>query len=170
MVSVPSSAVGGNHEELLHGGHGTQGGLAQPVGDDGHDPPTEHRQLLLGGQGLNHFLGLGGIVTLAGQEGQADGVGAGVGQGESGRLGRPDQEPMRYLHQNPGTITRRDLGAGGTPMGQALEHGEALVHDVVVRTAMKVGHHAHTTGVMFIRGVVKAGGHRVASFRIGVGN
>jgi tetrahydrodipicolinate N-succinyltransferase len=51
-------------------------------------------------------------------------------------------------------------------VGQALEDGEALVDDVVVGTAVEVGHHAHTAGVVLVRGVVEAGGHR-SSFRIG---
>ena len=55
------------------------------------------------------LLGLGRVVVLAGQEGQADGVGAGVGQGESGRLRRADQEPVRHLDQNAGAVT------GGRP-------------------------------------------------------
>ena len=159
-----------DHEELLHGGHGAQGRLPQSFGRHRHDPPAQHREVLLDRQGLDDLLGLGGVVVLAGQEGQADGVGAGVGEGESGRLGCADQEPVRHLDQNAGAVAGGDLGARRTTVGQPLEDGQPLVDDVVVGTAVEVGHHAHAAGVVLIRGVVKADGHRVASFRIRVGN
>jgi hypothetical protein len=48
-------------------------------------------------------------------------------------------------------------------VGQSLEHGEALVHDAVVRAPVEVGHHADATSVVFVRSVVEAGGHRFLS-------
>ena len=45
-------------------------------------------------------------------------------------------------------------------MGQPLEHGEAPVDDVVIGPAVQVGHHADTTGVVFVCRVVEASGHR----------
>ena len=53
-----------------------------------------------------------------------------------------------------------DLGARGAAVGQALEDGEAAVDDVVVGSAVEIGHHADTAGVVLVCRVVEASGHR----------
>jgi hypothetical protein len=46
-------------------------------------------------------------------------------------------------------------------MGQALQHGQPTVDDGVIGATVEVSHHANTTGVMLIRGVVETGSHVV---------
>ena len=70
------------------------------------------------------------------------------------------QEAVRDLHQDAGAVARVDLGARGAAVGQALQDGEAAVDDVVVGTAVEIGHHADATGVVLVCRVVEASGHR----------
>ena len=129
----------------------------------GITPPAQDGEALFGGEGLDHLLRLGGVIALRRQEGQADGVRAGRGKGESGRLRRADQEPVRHLDQDPRAVTGGDLGPRRPSMSQTLENGESLVDDVVIGTSVQIRHHAHAASVMFIRGVVETGGHCVLS-------
>ena len=128
------------------------------LGRDGA-PAEDGEALLLGGV-LHDGPRLRRVVGVAGQEDEADGVAPGVGQREAGRLGRAGEEAVRDLHQNAGAVAGVDLGPRGAAVGQALQNGEAAVHNVVIRTAVQIGHHADTTGVVFVCRVVEASGHR----------
>ena len=147
-------------EDLLDQRHGTARGRAQALGLCRHAAPPEHRQALLGRRLLHDGAGLQRVVGVSGQEGETDGVATGTGQREPRFLGRRRQEPVRDLDQDAGAVTRLDLGPGRAAVRQALEHGEAAVDDVVVGPAVQIGHHADTTGVVFVCRVVEARGHR----------
>ena len=74
----------------------------------------------------------------------------GIGQLEARVTCRAHQEAVRHLHEYAGPVAGLHLGSRGAAMGQPLEHGQALVHDVVVGPALEVRHHADAAGVVFI--------------------
>ena len=150
----------GRHEDLLDHGHGAERDLAQPLGLGRHPAPPEHRQPLLEGRVLHHGAGLERVVRVRREEGEAHRVAARLGQREARRLGGRRQEPVRDLHQDARPVSRVHLGARGAPVGQALQHGEPPVDDVVVGAPVEIGHHADTTGVVLVCRVVEASGHR----------
>ena len=47
----------------------------------------------------------------------------------------PGQEAVGHLHQDPGPVTGGRLGPGGPPVGQVLEGGDGLAHEVVALAA-----------------------------------
>ena len=106
-------------------------------------------------------LALAASSASNGQEGQADGVLPRAGQREAGLDGGLSQEAVRDLHQNPRPVTRRHLGPRCPSMGQPLQHGQPTVDDGVIGTTVQVGHHADTTGVVLVGGVVETGCHVV---------
>ena len=152
--------AGRRNEQLLNERHGALGDQAQVAGVGRDGAPTQHRQPLLGGRVRHDGTGFRRVVGVGGQEDDADGVTAGVGQREPGRLGGAGEEAVRDLHQDAGAVSGVDLGAGGATVGQALQDGEAAIDDVVVRTAVEIGHHADTAGVVLVCRVVEASGHR----------
>ena len=96
-------------------------------------------------------LALAASSSSVGRKARPDGVVPGVGQ----RRSRPPRAaPTR---KRCGTWTKMpapspvyDLGSRGAAVGQPLEHGQALVHDVVVGPALEVRHHADAAGVVFV--------------------
>ena len=148
------------HEELLNPWHGALGDQPQVAVVGRHRAPPEHLEPFLGGGVLDDRTGLRRVVPVGRQEDEADRIAAGLGQREPGRLGRGDEEAVRDLHQDAGAVAGVDLGARGAAVGQALQHGEAAVDDVVVRTPVEIGHHADATGVVLVCRVVEASGHR----------
>ena len=135
-------------------------GLAQAFRLGRHPAPAQHREPLLGRRLLHDGAGLQRVILAGRQEGEPHGIAPRIGQREAGGLGRARQEAVRDLDQDAGAVAGLHLGARRAAVGQALENGEAAVHDVVVGTPVQIGHHADTAGVVFVCRVVEASGHR----------
>ena len=56
------------------------------------------------------------------------------------------------LDEDAGAVAAVLLAARGAPVGQVLEGGQPLVDQVVVGTAVEVGHQGHAAGVVLKRG------------------
>ena len=158
---MSDAGPGRRHEELLDRRHGAPRRVPEAPGLDGHGAPAQHREPLLGPPSAPRpCRAFRASSSSVGQEGEADGVAAGVGQREARIEGGGGQEAVRDLHQDAGAVARVDLGPRGAAVGQALEDGQAAVHDVVVGPAVQIGHHADAAGVVLVCRVVEASGHR----------
>ncbi|EWC63630.1 hypothetical protein UO65_1037 [Actinokineospora spheciospongiae] len=135
---------------------------ARGVGRGRHLAPAQHRQPLLGGDPLEERDGLGALVGVGGQEGQAGGVaevpvGARLGEGEAD-LGA--QQRVGQLHQDARAVTAGRLRARGAAVLQVGQRGERVGDDPVRTPAQDVGHHGDTAGVVLRGRVVQALGAR----------
>ena len=89
--------------------------------------------------------------SVGGQEGDADGVGAGLGQLEAGDLA---EEGVRDLEQDAGAVARVGLGAGGAAVLEVAQYGERLLDQRMAGLAGEGGHEADAAGVVLVAGVV----------------
>jgi hypothetical protein len=123
---------------------------------DGHGerPPPEHVESLLGSQLADQGPGLGGLVLVPGQEGDAGGVPAALGEGEVDDL---PVEGVGDLDEDAGAVAAVLLAAGGTPVGQVLEGADGPEDEGVGRPSLQVGDEGHPAGVVLEPGVVEAG-------------
>ena len=91
------------------------------------------------------------VGAVLGQEGDADGVRAGLGQLESGHLA---EEGVRDLGQDARAVARVGLGAGGAAVLQVAQYGQRLLDQRMAGLAGEGGHKADATGVVLVAGVV----------------
>jgi hypothetical protein len=63
---------------------------------------------------------------------------------------------MRNLGQQTGTITHQRIGTNGPTMLQIFQNLDAVLNNLVSRTALHVRDKANTTGIMFIARIIKA--------------
>jgi len=66
------------------------------------------------------------------------------------------KEPVRYLEQHSGTITRQGISTNRTPMGEVGEHGQALIDNLVRLAAFDVGDESYATRVVVESSVIEA--------------
>ncbi len=58
------------------------------------------------------------------------------------------KEPVRYLEQHSGAITRQGISANRTPVGEVCKHGQALLDYPVALAAFDVGDEPDATRVV----------------------
>jgi hypothetical protein len=66
------------------------------------------------------------------------------------------KEPVRYLEQHSGTITRKGISTNRTSVGEVCEHGQPLIDYLVTFAAFDVGDKPYTTRVVVKPTVVEA--------------
>ncbi len=152
-VELDARQVAGAHEELGEVGHHGPGGGPGVPRVDGHVAPAEHGDVLLGRDLVDHPQGDRPGLRVDRQEGDAGGVLPGLGQGEGNHRA---EERVGDLRQDAGAVTGVRFAPPSTPVVEVDERGQSLFDDVVTAAAVDVGHHGDTTGVMLVRGVVKA--------------
>ena len=108
------------------------------------------RQALLGGDRLD-LLRRRRWSRPRGQEGDADGVRAGLGELESGHLA---EEGVRDLEQDAGAVARVGLGAGGAAVFEVAQYGQRLLDQLMAGHTGEGGHEPDATGVVLVTGVV----------------
>ena len=102
--------------------------------------------------------GLGRVVMVQRQEGEARGVRSGLGQLEVRVGGHRGEELVGYLGQDPRAVTGVPLGSGGAAVSQVFENGQRLAHQLMAPAPLQIGHQAHAAGVVLECGVVEAAG------------
>jgi hypothetical protein len=65
------------------------------------------------------------------------------------------EKQIRQLQQNAGPVPRGLIAADGTPVHQVFQHLEAIYNNVVIFTAVHIGHKPHAATVVFIAPPVK---------------
>ncbi len=151
-------------DEYLHvGGFGRLHGLAERRIVGRHVAPAEQRQAfgldLVGDDALDDFAPRG----FARHEQRADGVFAGLRQGEAELLGLARKEAVRDLHQNARAVTGARIGTGGAAMFEVAEDVDRVGHDLVGLLALDVGDEADAAGILFLAEVVKTFRRRAPS-------
>ncbi len=154
-ASSPRLRPGGapGDEQLAEGGHGGAGAVAEQVGGDRDLAPSEDREVLLCGDGLDLLRGGGLCGAVGGEEGDADGVRAGLGELESGDLA---QEGVRHLGQDSRAVAGVRLGAGGATVLEVPQNGQGLLNEGVGGLAGEVRHESDAAGVLLVARVVHA--------------
>ena len=66
------------------------------------------------------------------------------------------EEAVRDLHQHAGAVAHQRVGADRAAMRQVLEHGEAVLDDLVRLHALHVGDEADAAGVVLVARIVEA--------------
>ncbi len=115
--------------------------------------PTEDVEPLLAGQLADRPAGVGGLVGVAGQEGDTGGVVATGGQFEADGV---DVEVVGDLDEDPGPVPTVLLASGGPPVGQVLEGRDGLADQGVRPPAVEVGHQGDPAGIMLEPRVVES--------------
>ena len=142
-------------DEVAELRHGAAGGGADHGVVGGDVAPANDAQALLAREALDGGDGLGarlGALVRAGQEDEADGVGARPGQADDLLA----EEGVGDRHEDAGAIAGVLLGADGAAVVEAGEDVERVGDDGVGGGAVEAGHEAHAAGVVLIGGVVEA--------------
>ena len=135
--------------------HATAGRRADHGVVGGHVPPGHDAQALLPGDALDGGDRSGarlGAVVRAGEEDQADGVGAGSGQG--GDL--LTEEGVGHRHEQARSVSRALLGAHGAAVVQTLKDVQCVDDHGVSRDSAEAGDEAHATGIVLLGRVVES--------------
>jgi hypothetical protein len=135
-------------EDLREVRHRRPRGGAQHRGVDGHLPPPEHGERLLGGQPGDELAPGGGIVRV--EEGGADGVLAGARQGEVRDGG---EERVRDLHVDARAVAGALVAAHAAAVLHVPQGGERLGHHGVVRVSAVAGDEGQAAGVVLVGGI-----------------
>ncbi len=96
-------------EQLAHDRLDLAGRLADRVAADRHLAPAEQLQTLLADDLADELQRAVALARLTRQEGDADGVGPGLGERERRHLAK---ERIRDLHQHPGAVADLGVAAG----------------------------------------------------------
>ena len=112
----------------------------------------EDGQALLGGDPLDGLARRLPLGLVEGQEGQADGVPAGRGQGDRAHLA---QEGVGHLGEDAGAVAHEGVGAGGAAVVEVAQRGERVLHDVVAGLAAHRRHHGDAARVVLVLGAVQ---------------
>ncbi len=144
-VEVEPRRLPAGHEQLLHDGHRRDGHGAEGGGRRRHVAPPEDPQALLDRDVLDGALGGGALDPVGGEERHADGVVAGGGKVEGHRL--PEQA-VGDLQEHARPVAGRLIGAGGAPVVEVLQRGDALGDDLVARLAAEAGDERDATGIV----------------------
>ena len=145
--------LGRGQEDLAHHRHDLRRRPAKTgtLGVDGQVAPGEDLQALLARDPLDDELGVDRCPGPGRQEGRAHGVRPGRRQvGEQ----RP-VERVRDLRQDARAVTTVGLTAGGTPVLEVAQRGQALLDEVVARPAGDVHDEGDPAGVVLLRRVVQ---------------
>ena len=145
------------------------GGVADVVLVDRHVAPAEDALALDAHVELEQLLDLTAVQLVARQEADAHAVAPGLGQLE---VDARAEEAVGQLHQQPGAVTRADVGALGSAVLEVVERLERLDHDVVARDVVEPGDHGDAAGVVLVPRVVQAVGlwrHAIVHLRVPVG-
>ena len=86
----------------------------------------------------------------------ADGVVAGLGQGDAERRAHHLQEFMRDLHEHASTVAGKRVGADRAAMGQIYEDLETVLDDLVARPRLQVGDEADAAGIVLSFRIVES--------------
>ena len=130
--------------------------LADVAVIDGNVAPPD-RPLALGlDRLLDQLLDHDAALRVGRQVADADAVAAGRWQLDA--RGRRAQERVGHLHQDPRAVARVRVGSLGATVLEVLERIECLLHDGVGRVAPELGDERDAAGVVFVGGVVEAGG------------
>ncbi len=146
-------SVGAGEEELPEDGLGAPRGVADHRVVDGDVAPAEHLEPLLGGELLDLRRHRPGLARIARQEGDAGGVGAGIGQVEVHDL---PVEAVRHLDQDAGPVAGVLLGTEGAPVLELAEGADPECDDVVAALAPEVTDEVDAAGVVLEPRVIEA--------------
>ena len=96
------------------------------------------------------------MVGVGGEEGHGDAILAKGGQGNAvGGAGR-DEQIVRHLDQNTGTVSALDVVARTAAVLHACQHSEGFGDDGVGLASLEVGDEADATAVMLEFGTIEA--------------
>ena len=95
-------------------------------------------------------------IRIARHEERADGVFAGLGQGETEPLRLLGEELVRDLDQDAGAVAGARVGADRAAMLEIAQDGEGILDQLVRGAALDVGNEADAAGILFERGIVKS--------------
>ena len=93
---------------------------------------------------------------VARHEQRADGIEAGLRQGEAEARGFLREEAMRDLHQHAAAVASLGIGPDRAAMVEIEQDLQAHPHEFVGFGVVHIGDEADAAGVMFVAGVVKA--------------
>ncbi len=141
------------HHHLAEGGHHGPGGRAGQARLHRHGPPRQYRQAFLGRQLVKAGTGVVSLPGARGQEGDAGGIGPGLGQlyAETGA-----QETVRHLHEQAGAIAGGRVGSLSPAVLELAQAGQAHFDHGVARAAVQMSDKGDTTGVVLELGPVEA--------------
>ena len=111
---------------------------------------------LIGDDALND--GAPGIVAR--HEQRANGVVAGLRQGEAEFLGFTNEEIVRDLNQDACAVAGARVGANGATVFEIAQNVDRVGDDLVGLLALDIGDEADAAGIFFKRGIVEALGRR----------
>ena len=154
-VAVELAAAGAD-EDLPDHRHRALGGVAERGGVDGQVAPAQEHLALVGDGALDlaHAGGAGGRVLR--QEHHADAVGAGLGELHALPGHLLAEEGVGNLHQDAGAVAVQRVRPRRAPVGEVVEDGEPVRHDVVGLLPLDVRDEAHAAGVALVAGVIEA--------------
>ena len=135
---------------MADAGEGGAGDGADGGGVGGDVAPGVHGEAFGGGGGDD-----GGFGAFAAEE-HGDAVGSGGGEVGEGLA----EEGVGDAQEQAGAIAGVGVVAGGAAVHEALEDGQAGFDDVVRGFARQARDEADAAGVVFVGGVVEAGGGR----------
>src|SRR5690554_729124 len=140
-------------EELLERGHGPPGQGAELVLSNGHGAPAQHREALLCRQVADGGPDNGPLTLIRRQESHPHRVVPRLGQLE---IDDGPEEPVWYLRDDTGTVTRAGVRPHCTTMFQVAQGMQCRRNDVVAGTAPQRRNHGEPARVVLLGRVVEA--------------
>ena len=118
--------------------------------------PSEQFLTLLDHQLCKQVLANDPIGRVLGQEHHPNAVVTSLGEVDTLFKQFWSKEPVRYLEQHSGAITRQRISTNRTSVGEICEYGQTLVDDLVTLAAFDVGDEPYATRVVVEPTVVEA--------------
>ncbi|MEY9791221.1 hypothetical protein ABIE77_005780 [Sinorhizobium fredii] len=151
--------VAASTDEDLHMvrlGGGDVGRLGERRIVDRHVAEAEQVLPFLGHDLADHLLEMGDQLLVARHEEVADGIFAGLRQGDSLARHLLTEEAIGNLHENARAVTHQRVGADGAAMRQVFEHEQAVAHDLVRLLALHMSDEADAAGIVFVARIIEA--------------
>ncbi len=152
LERVAVQAVGGADERLAEDRGHLGGHAARVLELDGHVAPAEEPLPLVDNDPLDERLELGTARVVVRKEERADPVPARLRQAV--QLG--GEERVRDLQEDPGSVARVGVRAGGAAMLEIRERGERADDRCMARPAVETRDEGDTAGVVLVGRVVEA--------------